>query len=66
MNFEKKYFFRFYGHFCAHDFSRILAFFKKLSKKLIFRKREKVSKFHLISPSVFMVSILCQNLEVIA
>ena len=66
INFEKIYFFRFYGHFCAHDFLRISAFFKKRSKKLIFQKREKVSKFHLISPSVFMVSILCQNLEVIA
>ena len=66
MNFEKKYFFRFYGHFCARDFSRISAFLKKRSKKLIFQKREKVSKFHLISLSVFMVSTLCQNLEAIA
>ena len=66
MNFEKKSFFGFYGHFCAHDFSRISAFFKKRSKKLIFQNRKKGSKFHLISPSVLMVSFLCQNLEVIA
>ena len=41
MNFEKKYFFGFYGHFCAHDFSRILVFFKKTVKKINISKTRK-------------------------